>query len=900
MGALLLALAFATKVSIFINATVLLSFLNIWMAVHFWRQIRRSSEPDALTSASILILLLPFAWAVTALWPFTERWRNRVGLNEWHPAADFLILLGTLALPQFAAAVQVPLAGVFGLDNADLARPAGIFDASRENLLGFFTFAALVGGTALIGLRWNRKAWPLMAAAFYIPFALLYTSFFTNLDGFYSGNWGALDYWLSQQDVARGEQPWFYYLMLLSAYEFLPLVFAAPALFYYAVKGDAFRRFLVFWVVATIVGYSYAGEKMPWLSVNTSLPVIVLGTFALGQAISSESSRAAGRWLGPYARPMAAGALGLAAAAIGILGPAGAVWIALRVLLVTAACLGIIWLLLPAAYQQTITTELGLRPRGRRRQKESPARYAVVGSSALAGGLLALSLFVGVRATYEFGDVPRELLVYTQTSPFVPDVVDSIDAASGSSGLGKDLPIVIEGGIEPWEWYLRDYRKITYTSVGPGYKPPSGAVLLLLAESEKNVQPNLGEYEAPIHFPLRWWFPEFDTYKTLPTADVYRGIPVGRIPGFADYFIGSLFQGSTWDNWWDFLRYRKTPLEGAPEDRLGRLNMVAFFPKQYEIDLPETEPAPPGPVTTSIPPPVLPALQQLPVDLVIGQPGSEPGSFDSPGGLTLDAQGNLYVTDILNYRIQKFDPEGKPLAQVGSKGSGDGQFNEPWGVAVDSQGNVYVADTFNHRIQKFDPNLKFLLAFGQPATSQQDPEPDAFWGPRDVALDANGNVWIVDTGTGRVVKYGPDGRFLHEFGSMGSGPGQFSEPTAIEIAPGGDIFVADSGNRRVQRFNANFDFLAEYAVPGWLYVDSSAKPYIALLPDGGLIVSDPTQNKLFRLDKNGTPATTFDAEGAPLTLPRGVAFDSRGYLYVAETEPDHVRRLALSGVGSVP
>ena len=306
----------------------------------------------------------------------------------------------------------------------------------------------------------------------------------------------------------------------------------------------------------------------------------------------------------------------------------------------------------------------------------------------------------------------------------------------------------------------------------------------------------------------------------------------------------------------------------------------------------------PGTTTTPIPQPTLPAQQLLPVDLVIGQPGSEPGSFDNPGGLTLDAQGNLYVTDILNYRIQKFDPEGKPLAQVGSKGSGDGQFNEPWSVAVDGQGNVYVADTFNHRIQKFDSNLKFLLAFGTAASNLDDPEPETLWGPRDVATDADGNVWIADTGTGRVVKYSPEGLFLQEFGGKGNGPGQFQELTAIEVAPGGDVFVADSGNRRVQRFSANFDFLAEYAVPGWLYVDSSAKPYIALLPDGGLVVSDPTQNKLFRLDKNGTPVTTFDAEGAPLTLPRGVAFDSGGYLYVAETEPDHVRRLVLSGVRS--
>ncbi|MDO8615317.1 MAG: NHL repeat-containing protein [Dehalococcoidia bacterium] len=301
-----------------------------------------------------------------------------------------------------------------------------------------------------------------------------------------------------------------------------------------------------------------------------------------------------------------------------------------------------------------------------------------------------------------------------------------------------------------------------------------------------------------------------------------------------------------------------------------------------------------SPGTTRIPQPTLPAQQQLPVSLVLGRQGSEPGSFNEPGGLTVDSQGNLYVADIMNHRIQKFDAEGNFLAQAGGKGSGEGQFNEPWGVAVDGDGNVYAADSFNHRIQKFDADLNFVLAFGKPASNLEDPEPDVFWGPRDLSVDADGNVWVADTGTGRVVKYGPDGSLIQPFGGMGSGPGQFKELTSIEIAPGGDIFVADSGNRRVQRFDAGFNFVAEYAVPGWLYVDSVAKPYIALLPDGGLIVSDPTQNKLFRLDAQGKPIATLDAEGTALAIPRGVAFDSRGFLYVAEAEPDQVRRLQLS------
>jgi len=299
------------------------------------------------------------------------------------------------------------------------------------------------------------------------------------------------------------------------------------------------------------------------------------------------------------------------------------------------------------------------------------------------------------------------------------------------------------------------------------------------------------------------------------------------------------------------------------------------------------------PGTKPLPQPTLPALQQVTSDLTIGGPGAGPGSFNEPGGLVTDSEGNLYATDIMNHRVQKFDANGDFVAQVGGNGPGQGQFHEPWGIAIDSEGNVYVADTFNHRIQKFDADLNFVLAFGTPASNLQTPEPQSFWGPRDVAVDPAGNVWIADSGTGRVVKYDPDGKLLQAFGGMGSGQGQFQELTSIELAPGGDIFVADSGNRRVQRFDANFTFLAEYPVPGWLYVDSVVKPYLALLPDGGFIVSDPTQNKLFRFDAQGKATATLDAADSPLAVPRGLAFDRPGYIFVSEAEPDHVRRFPL-------
>ncbi len=899
-AALLLSLSFTTKVSTFINAAVLIAFLDGWMAIHFWRQLRGRNKLDTAGAASLLVLLIPFAWVLVALWPFTSRWRQRLGLTDWHPAADFLLVLGTLTVPQFAAAVQVPLEALFGINEADLARAAA--GVTRENVLGFFTIIGLVAAVAVVGVRWNATVWPIAAAVFYVPYAILYTSFFTNLDGFYSGHWGALDYWLSQQNVARGEQPWFYYLMLLPVYEFLPLVFAAPALFYYALKGDVFRRFVVFWAVATILGYSWAGEKMPWLSVNTALPMIVLGALFLSDLLSSALPLKAARWSEPFAAPLAAAALGVLIA-VGIFGPGGAAWPALRVLLILGALGG-----LAALPLRVNRAESAPAPPARRRRPQPPPgpspspprRNGVLAASAVAGALLAVTLFVGVRLSFQLGDVPREMLVFTQTSPYVPDVVQTIDKAGRTSGLGNELPVVVDGGIEPWIWYLRNHKRVSYTSLQQGFQPEEGAVVIALASNEAVMQPHLDKYQEPVRFPLRWWFPEFDTYKAVPSADNFRGIRLSSPFRLAGWFAGQLFKSGSWENWWRYFRYRVPPnppgFTGTVEDRLGRLEMLAYFPKQYQVETPDVT-APPGtppqqtPTTApTAPPTALPPGQALTADLVL----AGPSPFKEPGSVAIDGQGNVYVTEVANNRVQKFGPDGTFLAQFGGKGSTNGRFNEPWGVAADAQGNVYVADTFNHRIQKFYPNLKFVLAWGRPASSLDTPEEDAFWGPRGVAIDGAGNAWVADGGTNRVLKFTAEGKFLAAFGGKGSASGKFVEPTAIEITPAGDILVADSGNRRVQRFDAAFNFLAAYSIPGWLYVDSVVKPYIALLPDGGLVASDPTQNKLFRLDAQGTPIATLDVQDAPLAVPRGVAFDSRGFLYVAEAGSNQVRRLVFS------
>ena len=84
------------------------------------------------------------------------------------------------------------------------------------------------------------------------------------------------------------------------------------------------------------------------------------------------------------------------------------------------------------------------------------------------------------------------------------------------------------------------------------------------------------------------------------------------------------------------------------------------------------------------------------------KPGHKPGQFNVPNGIAVDGQGNIYVTDAGNYRIQTWNKATITWTATGSLGTNPGQFNEPYGVAVDGQGNIDVADTDNHRIQIWD------------------------------------------------------------------------------------------------------------------------------------------------------------------------------------------------------
>jgi hypothetical protein len=185
-----------------------------------------------------------------------------------------------------------------------------------------------------------------------------------------------------------------------------------------------------------------------------------------------------------------------------------------------------------------------------------------------------------------------------------------------------------------------------------------------------------------------------------------------------------------------------------------------------------------------------------------GPPGSGiPGdSFVRTAGVAWDKDGNIYVADGAalvagNARVAKFDKDGHFIASWGQRGSEPGQFNSLRGIALDAQGNVYVADAGNKRIQVFDgtgaPKAQ-ITSIGVPAAICITP------GAHQYLYTSNSNDGE-SLDNGEIYKLELDGRIVGKFGKAGRLPKEFNMVNAIDCRSENDLLVGELGNWRVQK-----------------------------------------------------------------------------------------------------
>ena len=179
---------------------------------------------------------------------------------------------------------------------------------------------------------------------------------------------------------------------------------------------------------------------------------------------------------------------------------------------------------------------------------------------------------------------------------------------------------------------------------------------------------------------------------------------------------------------------------------------------------------------------------------IFGGKGSENGQLVAPHSLDIDKEGNVYVTDTGNNRIQKYDSDGNYVLKWGEEGSNDGQFIKLHDIAVDPSGKyVYTLELKNHRVQKFTSDGKFVLKWGFEDTGGKAAQRT----PHQVSIDSLGYVYLTDKNSHQIIKFGENGEFIKVLGARGSEAGQFYRPHGIVFDANNNMYITDMRNSRV-------------------------------------------------------------------------------------------------------
>ncbi len=270
-----------------------------------------------------------------------------------------------------------------------------------------------------------------------------------------------------------------------------------------------------------------------------------------------------------------------------------------------------------------------------------------------------------------------------------------------------------------------------------------------------------------------------------------------------------------------------------------------------------------------------------------GSRGSGEGQFEHPGDVAVAANGDLWVLDTGNDRVEEFTPGGEYVGGFGSAGSGDGELDAPSALALAPGGEVWVADTGNNRIEEFSEGGGFLRSVGSKGTHS-----GKFESPEGIAVDGDGLVWVADTGNNRLQEFSEEGGFLEVVGSRGSEPGRFDKPSGVAIAANGNVWVADRLNDRVQEFSEAGAYVGEFGVGG-VEAGEMFEPDGVAVADGYVWVGELGRDRVQVFSEGGVYAVGFgvegsEGEGLSLRAPMGLAVDASGDVWVADSGNDRV------------
>ncbi len=910
--------------------------------------------------------------------------RGLWGFLYQFPEVDILVIIITLILP-WTTALFPRMMGGTSTDFANLGEslPEGLYNlfVSLPNLgsatqvgqflVGASAFAPLLILSLVIGLTWNWKRWLISAAIFHLIFAFFFTTVFTNISGLGTGMIYSLGYWLEQQGVRRGSQPQYYYLLIiLPTYEFLPIVGSVSAMFagvtcYWKsrrgriikletiqaqqaqaqleaqVSSDAedsaanaetetsgeqsslaevtqgsteraivrgaepaanagesdqddgklsklpFLLLLAWWAILNLVGYSLAGEKMPWLGTHLTTPMILITAWYFGGVIARiDKSRFLARgWLALLIMPVFLVSLTQVFGAF-IAGDPPFAGLAKDQLERTYEWLASLILVISLGYALT------------RLFRPTPwLHLRRIGAVAIFSLLSLFTFRAAWMASFINYDLPTELLVYAHAAPAVKWVLEDIEEMSFRTTDGKDLKFVYDDEVSwPYSWYFRDYTDAVFVGGNPTIQNTENAIIVVVGSGHRgDVEPILeDQYIRRDH--MRMWWPMQEYFSVTPE----------RLLNLLDFSPGNQeaagLRKGIFDIWWsrDYEQYGEASgkdfsLTNWPvSDR-----MHVYIRKDFAADIWEYGIGD-GEVPRDIPtePNQCAANWQLTSPILTFDTTAV--SMNQPLGITV-AGDLVYIADEDDNLVHVFSTDGDYVRSYGDIGAVS--FNRPNSVAVLPDGDMLVVDTWNYRIQQIAENGIGKLAWGQAGEFGFDApaEPsDAFWGPRDVAIDGTNNVFISDTGNKRIRVYALnefEAIHLYDIGSGGSGPGELDEPSGLAIHSDGRLFIADTWNRRVSVFDVSGQYINDFRVRGW-YNTTFNRPYLALDETfGSLYITDPDSRRILVHDLAGECIGSFAEEGnigesGQFQDIGGIAVDDEGFVYISDSSAGKIYKFS--------
>ena len=537
-----LALSFSLTNHEITFAIVLAFVLVLWGAL-LWRRLR-PLIPVHIAAAGGALLVFAFVRRTDA-GPLPEiPWQNPTPELTRQFYADLLthpLIIGMLLV---GALFVVACVLVMRRHAAERAAKDGyieaIFGDARPNTVEYGVYHALRDPVGL-------GAGAVAALALYFG---LFTTLFTNMRGIATSTYapdGTLLYWLGQQDVQRGEQPWFYFITEGFQYEWLAIFFgvAGAAIFgtrlIRAAFGGAsgpnllFNVFNTFWFAFLFLVLSWAGEKMPWLIMHWELPAILVGA-----SLFNEIALGAQQWLSAR-RAESSGwrlsRLGMGGVVVGLLLLAASWYlIAARFTYggwvevspgvwdreIPASTLNDWWMLALPPLAAIVVIVAGIWTLGPRR-----TAYAT-----LAATILFFSLFQmhqGFRLAYLEGDTAKDTLIYNTTAPDVTQLSSDL-AEMSELAYGDQSMVVMYDGCTQWplNWYLRDFPNRQMSSAvptGPASENPPVIVGVLSSWDSRCTMPDEIDGYTSQTYVLRWHEPEQSIYREFAIAPE---IPVGR------------------------------------------------------------------------------------------------------------------------------------------------------------------------------------------------------------------------------------------------------------------------------------------------------------------------------------------------------------------------------------